>query len=62
LCSPLVIMTEPYASKIVLGNANDVANYHEYYQTLIENGTANEAASNAILTHLMSLLKPNANL
>jgi hypothetical protein len=55
-------MTEPYASKIVLGNANDVANYHEYYQTLIENGTANEAASNAILTHLMSLLKPNANL
>ena len=27
-----------------LGNANTVANYHEYYQTLIQNGTANGAA------------------
>ena len=33
-----------------LGNANIVANYHEYYQTLIKNGTANGAASNAYLT------------
>ena len=29
-----------------LENANTVANYHEYYQTLIRNGTANGAASN----------------
>ena len=35
----------------LLGNANTVANYHEYYQTLIKNGTANGAASsNAYLT------------
>jgi hypothetical protein len=33
-----------------LGNANIVANYHEYYQTLIKNGTANGAASNAYPT------------
>ena len=33
-----------------LGNANTVANYHEYYQTLIKNGTDNGAASNAYLT------------
>jgi len=33
-----------------LGNANTVANYHEYYQTLIKNCTANGAASNACLT------------
>ena len=34
-----------------LGNANVVANYHEYYQmTLVKNGTANGAASNAYLT------------
>ena len=33
-----------------LGNANTIANYHEYYQTLIENGTDNGAASNAYLT------------
>ena len=32
-----------------LGNANTVANYHEYYQTLIKNGTATGAASNAYL-------------
>jgi len=32
-----------------LGNANTVANYHEYYQTLIKIGTANGAASNAYL-------------
>ena len=25
-----------------LGNANTIANYHEYYQTLIKNGTAME--------------------
>jgi hypothetical protein len=34
----------------LLGNANTVANYHEYYQTLIKNGFANGAASNAYLT------------
>ena len=33
-----------------LGNPNTVANYHEYYQTLIKNGTDNGAASNAYLT------------
>ena len=33
-----------------LRNANTVANYHENYQTLIKNGTANGAASNAYLT------------
>ena len=33
-----------------LGNANTIANYHDYYQTLIKNGTANGAASNAYLT------------
>jgi hypothetical protein len=33
-----------------LGNVNTVANYHEYYQTLIENGIANGDASNAYLT------------
>jgi hypothetical protein len=30
-----------------LGNANSIANNHRNYQTLIENGTANGAASNA---------------
>jgi hypothetical protein len=29
-----------------LGNANTVANYHEYYQNLSKIGTANGAASN----------------
>ena len=33
-----------------LGNANTVANYHDYYQTLIKNGTADGAASNTYLT------------
>jgi len=33
-----------------LGNASTVANYHEYFQNLIKNGTANGAASNAYLT------------
>ena len=33
-----------------LENANTVANYHEYYQTLIKNGIVNEAASNGYLT------------
>ena len=34
-----------------LGNAKTEANYHHaYYQTLIKNGTANGAASNAYLT------------
>jgi hypothetical protein len=32
-----------------LENAIIVANYHEYYQTLIKNGTANGATSNAYL-------------
>jgi len=34
-----------------LGIANTVANYHEYYQTLIKNGSANRAANNAYLMH-----------
>ena len=33
-----------------LGNGNTVANYHEYYQTIIKNGTADGAASNTYLT------------
>ena len=33
-----------------LGNANTVVNYQEYYQTLIKNGAADGAASNAYLT------------
>jgi len=33
-----------------LENANARTNNHEYYQTLIKNGTANGAASNAYLT------------
>jgi hypothetical protein len=33
-----------------LGNAKTEANYHAYYQTLIKNGTANVAISNAYLT------------
>ena len=33
-----------------LGNAKTEANHHAYYQTLIKDGTANGAASNAYLT------------
>jgi len=33
-----------------LGNAKSEANYHAYYQTLIKDGTANGATSNAYLT------------
>ena len=33
-----------------LGDAKTEANYHAYYQTLINNGTANGATSNAYLT------------
>ena len=33
-----------------LGNAKTKANYHAYYQTLIKDGTANGAASDAYLT------------
>jgi hypothetical protein len=33
-----------------LGNANTIANYYEYYQTLIKNGYANGAVSSAYLT------------
>ena len=33
-----------------LENANTVANYHLYYQTLIKIGISNGAASNAYLT------------
>ena len=33
-----------------LGNAKTEANYHAYYQTLIKDGTANGATSNACLT------------
>ena len=45
-----------------LGNANTVANYLEYFQNLIKNGTANEAASKLTQQHPMSLLKPSASL
>jgi len=33
-----------------LGNAKTESNYHAYYQTLIKDGTANGAISNAYLT------------
>jgi len=33
-----------------LGNTKTESNYHAYYQTLIKDGTANGAASNAYLT------------
>jgi len=33
-----------------LGNAKTKSNYHAYYQTLIKDGTANGATSNAYLT------------
>jgi hypothetical protein len=33
-----------------LGSAKTEANYHAYYQTLIKDGTANGATSNAYLT------------
>ena len=33
-----------------LGNAKPESNYHAYYQTLIKDGTANGATSNAYLT------------
>ena len=33
-----------------LGNAKTQANYHAYYQTLIKDGTAIGATSNAYLT------------
>jgi hypothetical protein len=33
-----------------LGNANTIASYHGYYQTLTTNSTASGAASNAYLT------------
>ena len=33
-----------------LGNAKTEANYHAYYQTIIKDGTANGATSNAYLT------------
>jgi hypothetical protein len=33
-----------------LGNAKTESNYHAYYQTLIKDGTANGATSNAYLT------------
>ena len=48
-----------------LGIANTVANYHEYYQTLIKNGTANGAASNAYLTASYvpdKMIKPSTSL
>ena len=32
-----------------LGNAKTEANYHAYYQTLVKDGTANGATSNAYL-------------
>jgi len=42
-----------------LGNAKIEANYHAYYQTLIKDGTANGAASNAYLTSSNVSLRPN---
>jgi hypothetical protein len=36
-----------YAPFLQTQNANSVANYHGYYQILIESGTASGAASNA---------------
>ena len=33
-----------------LGDSKTEANYHAYYQTLIKDGTANGATSNAYLT------------
>jgi hypothetical protein len=45
-----------------LGNANTIANYHEYYQTLIKNGNANGAASkclpNSILCPCLKQMHP----
>jgi len=38
-----------------IGIANTVANYHNYYQTLIKNGSAIGATGNAYLTAPMSL-------
>jgi hypothetical protein len=40
-----------------LGNAKNEAHYHAYYQTLIKDGTANGAASNAYLTSSNVFLK-----
>jgi hypothetical protein len=42
-----------------LANANTEADYHEYYKTLIKNGTANGAASNAYLTASYVPVKAN---
>ena len=44
-----------------LGNANTIANYHEYYQTRIKNGTANGATRNAYLTAFYVPVKPSAS-
>ena len=45
-----------------LGNAKTEANYHVYYQTLIKDGTANGATSNAYLTSSDVPLRPNVSL
>ena len=45
-----------------MGNAKTEANYHAYYQTLIKDGTANGATSNAYLTSSNVPLRPNASL
>jgi len=46
-----------------LGNAKTPeANYHAYYQTLIKDGTANGATSNAYLTSSNVPLRPNVSL
>ena len=44
-----------------LGNANTIANYHEHYQTFINNCTANGAASNANLTASYVPIKKRKN-
>ena len=45
-----------------LGNAKTKANYHAYYQTLIKDGIANGATSNAYLTSSnVPFLRPNVS-
>jgi len=45
-----------------LGNATTKANYQAYYQTLIKDGTANGATSNAYLTSSNVPFKTNVSI
>ena len=45
-----------------LGNAKTEANYHVYYQTLIKDGSANGATSNAYLTSSNVPFKTNVQM